>query len=153
MDSTAVINLVVTLAVLAWLLTRQLTERPLKEKSRIGLVLIVVGAIETVSFAGSHSLSAHDALLLVASLVVGIVLAALRAFTVRLRTDGGQITRRGTWLTAVLWIVGIGLHYLMDAGVSSGFGSVTVLLYFGVVLLAQRQILLARARGAGVLAR
>lgn len=152
MDNAAVANLAVTVLVLAWLLTRQLTERPLKEKSRLGLVLIVIGAVETLSFVRDHPLSGHDGLMLVLSLAIGLVLAAARAFTVRLRGTGGRLTRQGTWATAVLWIVSIGLHYLIDTTVDGGLGSVTILLYFGIVLLAQRQILLARARGTGALA-
>ncbi|MEW2549918.1 hypothetical protein AB0910_29830 [Streptomyces sp. NPDC047002] len=146
MGSASFANLAVTAAVLAWLLVRQLSERPLKEKSRVALVLVVVGAVETVAFAGHHPLSGHDAAILLASLLVGVGLATVRAFTVRLAVRGGQVVRRGTWLTGLLWIAGIAQHFLMDTTVAAGLGQVTILLYFGVVLLAQRQVLNARAR-------
>jgi hypothetical protein len=151
MDNASFANLAVTAVVLVWLLFRQLTERPLREKSRLGLVLVVVGAVETVSYVSGHRLSGHDAGMLVLSLVVGLALAAARAFTVRLRRHNGLITRQGTWLTGLLWIVAIGQHFLIDTTVAAGLGAVTILLYFGVVLLAQQQVLSARAR-AGALA-
>ncbi|WP_329455049.1 hypothetical protein [Streptomyces sp. NBC_01497] len=151
MDNASLANLAVSAVVLVWLLVRQLTERPLKEKSRIGLILVVVGAVETLSYLRHHPLSGHDAAMLLVSLLIGVGLAAVRAFTVRLSGRGGQVMRQGTWLTGLLWIVSIGQHFLIDATVSAGLGSVSVLLYFGVVLLAQQQVLTARTRG-GVLA-
>ncbi|MGQ4517293.1 hypothetical protein [Streptomyces sp. DW26H14] len=150
MDNASFTNLAVTAVVLVWLLFRQLTERPLRERSRVGLVLAAVGAVETVSYASHHSLSAHDVGMLLVSLVVGVALAAVRAFTVRLSSKGGRIVRQGTWLTGLLWLVGIGQHFLVDGTVAAGLGAESLLLYFGVVLLAQQQVLRARARGGAL---
>ncbi|QHC24963.1 DUF1453 family protein [Streptomyces sp. GS7] len=151
--NTTTANLAITAAVLVWLLSRQLTERPLREKSPIGLVLVVIGAVETAAYTTSSPLSGHDAWMLAASLAVGVLLATVRAFTVRLSLKGGTVMRQGNLATAALWIAGLGQHFLIDTTVAAGLGTVTVLLYFGVVLLAQQQVLIARARRDGALAR
>ncbi|MFJ9614240.1 hypothetical protein [Streptomyces noursei] len=145
MDNPTVNNLAITAVVLIWLLSRQLTERPLREKSPIGLVLVVIGAVETGVYVASHPLSWRDGALVVASLVVGVLLAAVRAFTVRLSVRGGRVVRQGTVLTAALWVLGLGQHFLIDTAVAAELGAVTVLFYFGVVLLAQQLVLVRRA--------
>lgn len=145
MNSSGSINLAVTALVLIWLLSRQLTARPLRDKSRIGIILAVIGFFGTVSFFSGKHLGAKDAGVLLLTLVLGGALAAVRAYTVRLWDEGGGTYRQGGVLTAVLWIVAIGLHLLVDSLVTPGLGSATVLLYLGVVLLVQRQVLMARA--------
>ncbi|MGV4925579.1 hypothetical protein K2224_19590 [Streptomyces sp. BHT-5-2] len=150
MDNPTTTNLTITAVVLLWLLSRQLVERPLREKSPVGLVLIVIGAVETGWYVTAHPLSWRDGALVVASLAVGVLLAALRAFTVRLSVRGGRVVRQGTVLTAALWVVGLGQHFLIDTAVTAELGAVTVLFYFGVVLLAQQLVLVRRAAVAGL---
>ncbi|MFK0293256.1 hypothetical protein ACIQU6_22635 [Streptomyces sp. NPDC090442] len=150
MNNPTTTNLAVTAVVLVWLLSRQLAERPLRERSPIGLVLLVIGAVETGAYVTSSPLSWRDGALVVASLAVGVVLAAVRAFTVRLSVRGGQVMRQGTVLTAALWIVGLGQHFLIDTAVTAQLGAVTVLFYFGVVVLAQQLVLVRRAAVAGL---
>lgn len=145
MNSSGSANLAITALVLIWLLSRQLTARPLRDKSRIGFILGAVGIVGTVSFFSGRQLGAKDAGVLVLTLLLGGALAAVRAYTVRLWNEDGQTYRQGGILTAVLWIAAIGLHLLVDSLVTPGLGSATVLLYFGVVLLVQRQVLIARA--------
>ena len=71
---------------------------------------------------------------------------AIRAPTVRVWVDGGQSWRQGTRLTAVLWVVSLGVHlgydYLVEGkGSQSGLGSASLLLYFGVTFTIQQLIL------------
>ena len=79
-------NLLIGLAVLAWLIHRQLQVRSLKDRSRgtILLVLGIYGASSTYQvIRGSHL--AWGALgVLLGSLVVGGALGAIRAATVKL---------------------------------------------------------------------
>ncbi|MGG2461238.1 hypothetical protein ACO0M4_15680 [Streptomyces sp. RGM 3693] len=150
MDNPTVTNLAITAVVLLWLLSRQLVERPLREKSPVGLVLITIGAVETGWYVTAHPLSWRDGVLVVVSLAVGVALAAVRAFTVRLSVRGDRVVRQGTPLTAALWVAGLGQHFLINAAVSAGLGAVSVLFYFGVVLLAQQRVLVGRAATAGL---
>lgn len=145
-------NLAVTGVVLAWLLVRQLSVRPLKERSHLALILVVGGLIGAAEFFGNHRPGPAEVVLPLLSLVVGIGLAAVRAYTMRLWRQDGEVLRQGTWVTAVLWLVSIGQHLLVDRLVLAGAGSATLLLYFGVVLGAQRQVLLLRAQKAALVA-
>jgi hypothetical protein len=65
--------------------------------------------------------------------------------------DTGQAWRRGNWLTAVLWIVSLGVHlgydYLVEGKNATGLGTASLLLYLGVTFTIQRLILQARAEG------
>ena len=54
--------------------------------------------------------------------------------TVHIWVYGGQAWRQGTWLTAVLWVISLGVHlgydYLVDGkGSQSGLGSASLLVY------------------------
>jgi hypothetical protein len=42
------------------------------------------------------------------------ITAAIRAVTVHVWIDAGQALRQGTWITAILWIVSLGLHLGCD---------------------------------------
>ncbi|TDP96675.1 hypothetical protein [Labedaea rhizosphaerae] len=152
MKDQALINIAVTVLVLAFLLSRQLAVRPLRERSMIGLVLLVVGLVEAGQFVSAHSLDAGDLALLVLSLAIGCALAVVRAlWTIRLWVQDGRTMRQGNALTALLWVVSLGQHLAVDKVVLAGAGSATILLYFGVVLVVQREVLVLRARRSGVL--
>ena len=116
------------------------------------LVLVVVGLVETVQFVKHHHTPPGDLALVVVSLVIGAGLAAVRAHTITLwRDPSGVVLRRGTAWTAVLWIASLGQHLLIDAFVHTGLGAVSLLLYFGVVLLVHQCLLLLRAGRAGLI--
>ena len=143
------VNLLIAAVVLLWILARQLRTRPVRERSRIGIVLLVVGVVQTYSFVSGHRLGVADLSWVSLSLVIGLGLAVLRAFTVRIWQEGGVVLRRGTWVTAVLWLVAIGQHLLIDQFVAPGFSDASLLLYFGVVLTVQQLVLVGRARANG----
>jgi hypothetical protein len=131
-------SLVIDLAIVALLLVRQVSTRPLRENYLLPAILLVIhnGGTIIAAVAGS--------------LVLAAVTGAVRTPTVKIWWQDGQFWRRGSWLTAVLWIASLALHFGYDALVThgkadSGVGSATVLLYFGVSLMVQRLILLARA--------
>jgi hypothetical protein len=143
-------NILIAVVVLAWVLSRQLSVRRLQERSRVGLILLLIGVIETAHFLSSHSLAARDVVLLIASAAVGCGLAVVRAFTVRIWADQGEVLRQGTVWTAALWLVSIGQHLLLDSLVSvDGLAQTSLLAYFGLVLLVQQTVLVDRARKYG----
>jgi hypothetical protein len=90
------------------------------------------------------------------SLVLAAAFGAARAPTVRVWRENGQLLRKGTWVTALLWVLAVGAHLGYDyliaghiAGKDGGdVGAATVLLYLVVSLTVQRFVLLRRvARG------
>ena len=154
MSGANVTDLVIGVAVLALVLYRQLTTQRLRENYRLPLILAVVGLVQFVTFLNGHP---HDDGAIVAavagSLVIAAVLGGVRALTVRVWRQDGQLLRKGTWLTAVLWVISFAAHLGYDdlvAGHVTGknggnVGDVTILLYLVVTLTVQRYLLMARA--------
>jgi hypothetical protein len=155
MSGANVVDLVIGIAVLAFVLTRQLTVRRLRENYRLPLILAVIGVVELARFLHGHP---HDdgsiAAALAGSAVLATVMGVIRALTVRVWREGGQLLRKGTWLTAVLWVVAVAAHLGLDyliAGQVSGttggnVGNATILLYLAVSFAAQQVVSLQRAQ-------
>jgi len=147
------VDLLIGVAVLALVLYRQLQKRPVRDNPRLPLILLVIGVIELAKFLqhGHHGTGVIIAL--GGSLVIAAVFGAIRAATVHVWVDGGRAWRQGNWLTAVLWIVSLGVHlgydYLVDGKNSAGLGTASLLLYLGVTFTIQRLILQARAQRIG----
>lgn len=148
--SSSAVNIVIGLLVLAWLISSQLRKKPLTQKTRLGLILAVVGLVSTWNFAQHTHLTGRDVALTGVSIVIGLGLAVARARTVRVWASQGNVWQQGTWVTALLWVAGLGQHLLLDTLVVSGLGSASLLLYFGVVIFAQRVVVLSRARAHGL---
>jgi hypothetical protein len=161
------VSIVIDLVALAWLLSRQVKTRLLKENYGTPVILGIIGLLEfgALEMGGGQQLASFlkgqrsfstipdGKVVIVAvtgSLVLAAVTGALRAPTVRLWRQNGQVWRRGTWLTVVLWIVSIGVHLGYDALITHGtgkaeIGGATLLLFFAVSLTVQRWMLNARA--------
>ncbi len=154
MSGATTANLVIGLAVLVLFVALQLTPRRLRENYRVVIILAIIGAVQFVTFLQGHP--HHDGAIVAAvagSLVLAAVLGAVRAPTVKIWRQDGQLMRRGTWLTAVLWVVAFAAHlgydYLVAGDVTgkngTNVGDATVVLYLVVSLAVQRFIMLSRA--------
>jgi hypothetical protein len=154
MSGANVTDLVIGIAVLALLLYRQLVTRRLSENYRLSVILAVIGIVEFVNFLSGHPHNDDGG---IAAAVIGsLVLAAgfgwVRALTVRVWRRDGQVWRKGTWLTAVLWVLSLAVHlgydYLVAGHVTGknggNVGDATILLYLVVTLTVQRYALLTR---------
>ncbi len=153
MSGANLANLVIGIAILALFLSRQLVTRRLSESYRLSIILGVIGIWEFAEFLNGHP---HDdggiAAAVVGSLVLAAAFGAVRALTVRVWREDGQLLRRGTWLTALLWILSLGAHlgydYLVAGHVTGknggNIGNATIVLYLVVTLTVQRFILLNR---------
>lgn len=155
MSSAAATNIAIGVLVLAFVLYRQLTTRRLQENYRLPLILAIIGIVTFAAFLKGHP---HDdggiAAAVAGSLVIAAVAGAVRALTVRVWRQDGVLLRRGTWVTAVLWVISFAAHlgydYLIAGNVVSGkngsnVGDATVLLYLVVTLTVQRYLLMLRA--------
>ena len=151
MNATTTVNLLIGLAVLALLVYRQLQVRPVRANFRLPLILAVIGVIELTQFLKTDHHTGTVAAALAGSLVLAAITGAIRAMTVRVWIQAGQALRQGTWITAVLWVVSLGVHlgydYLVDGkGPQSGLGTASLTLYFAVTYTIQRFILQAKAQ-------
>ena len=162
MSGANVTNLIIGILVLALVLSRQLMTRRLSESYRLSLILAVIGIVEFVEFLNGHpGDDGGIAAAVVGSLVLAAAFGAARAPTVRVWREDGQLLRKGTWLTAALWVLALAAHLGYDylvaghiTGENNGgnVGGATVLLYLVVSLTVQRFVLLnrvARQEAAG----
>ena len=147
-----VLDVVLGLAVLALLIYRQLSARPVNTAVlRLFVILVIIGVVQTYQFLSKN----HAHPLTIAAIVGSVVLAAifgwLRARTVRVWLgENGQAWSQGNWLTAVLWIASLAAHLGYDVLVAHGpgargLGTATIVLYLAVSLGFQRALVLQRA--------
>jgi hypothetical protein len=153
MSGANLTNLIIGVVVLVLFLSLQLATRRLSESYRLPIILAVIGIVQLASFLKGHpNNDGGIAEALVGSLVIAAVFGAIRALTVRVWRENGQLLRKGTWLTGVLWILSLAAHLGYDdlvAGHITGknggnVGDATVLLYLVVTLTIQRFVLLNR---------
>ena len=140
------LNIVIGIAVLSVIVSRQLQARPLRASLWLPLLLAVVGVAELSSYLKTqHSQSALIAAL-AGSLVLAAAFGVARAMTVRLSCRQGQWWVQGSLLTAVLWVLSLAAHVGYDALLGHGdqAGSATILLYVAVTYTAQRLVTQAR---------
>jgi len=140
--TTVTVDIVISVAVLLFILYRQVQVRRASPTMVLPLVLVVVGVLLLEQ--GANRPTASKIGILIALLAVDAVgLGALRAWTVKLwRDNQGVLLRQGTWVTVVLWLVGLGIHEGVDA--IAHIPDSSTLLYLGVTLLAQQLVLQAR---------
>jgi hypothetical protein len=128
---------------------------PVKSGKRLPLILAVVGLVEFLPYLQQKHGSGVIITELAGSLMLAVLLGALRAMTVRLFIRDGQLWRRGTWVTALLWLVSFGAHIGYESlfggngTAGKGAGDATIVLYLAVTYAVQRLVLQGRAqRGA-----
>jgi NAD/NADP transhydrogenase beta subunit len=152
--NSPIVSIVIAVLVVALVCFRQLRTSPIREERGLFLYVIVfaLGILQTVTFLQKHSVSATALALVLASLVIGLGLGALRGRLVHLWRSDGQLFRRGNGWTIGLWVIGLGIHLsieLLGAGLdksAEGFASSTILLYIALALGAQRFVMLSRAK-------
>jgi hypothetical protein len=146
-----VIDVILGLAVLALLIYRQLSARPVNASAlRLIAILVAVGVIQTYQFLSKNHSHPLTYAAIGGSLVLATVFGWLRANTVRIWLQDGQAWSKGDWLTAVLWIASLVAHLgydilvVHDPGVR-GLGTATIVLYLAVSLGFQRVLVMQRA--------
>jgi FtsH-binding integral membrane protein len=139
--------------ILLVILFRQVQKRSVREDSRplLLLVLLAVGVVQLGQFISGHPVNATGIAMLAASLVAAAVFGVLRAYTVRLWREGGTLYRQGNWLTVLLWLVAIGVHFGADvlidhSGSAKGLSSAAITLYIAVSFGVQRLAVGSRTR-------
>lgn len=118
---------------------------------RFPVILAVIGVVQLSQFLGQHG--HHPGAVfasLAGSLLLAVAFAAIRAATVHVWVDDGQAWRQGTIVTAVLWILSLGMHlgfdFVVDGSGEYGLGAATLLLYLAVTYTVQRMIIVTRAK-------
>lgn len=151
MSSQTALDLVLGVAVLALLIYRQLSTRPVSGNQRITLILLVVGVIFAAQYLQKTHAGSAAFVALAGSLVLAAAFGAVRAVTVKVWIQDGQAWMRGNYVTAALWVLALAAHLGYDYLIGqhkglSGLGNATILVYLAVSLAVQRVIVTIKAR-------
>jgi hypothetical protein len=158
------LGLVLDLVILTIFMYTQVKPGPLKGFT-LPIVLGVLGLLEIAAYlfgpdqlvaflkGQTHSLALqYDTgveIAIAGSLVLAAVTGLFRAPVYKIWLKDGQVWRKGTALTVILWIISLAVHLVYDAVVMQGqayadLGDAALLLYFGVSLSVQRAALFIR---------
>lgn len=152
------IQILIIVAVLVLVVGRRFAPRPIREdrrRWRLPVMLAVVGVANLVQLRHQTppvTVNGTDMAFLIAAGLISAVLGALRGFTVRIYGQGGELMQRYSVVTAALWIATIGVRAGMDLaapglGVAKAVASASLLLMFGISLLAESAAVTARTGG------
>ncbi|HAT54352.1 MAG TPA: hypothetical protein DCW31_03770 [Lactobacillus sp.] len=147
MQNIDLTNIVLAIFVLYLVLKRQLSPRRIQLNLNVYLFLILFGAA-SVGDAIMHNqlvVTSGIWLFVLGALISAVLFGYLRTLSYQLWVaDDGSVMRQGTWLTIVLWIVGLLIHGVADLAWHGS--NATILLYLGVTLLVQRGFVWLRAK-------
>jgi hypothetical protein len=108
-------------AILVLMVIRQIREHPLDLRSMAGPVLAVFAA--AVLFLHSVPMGGNDLVLELACIAAGAAMGAVSGLTTKLRlgADGRALGRAG-WISASLWIAGVGARMAFAIAATNGAG-------------------------------
>lgn len=141
--------------VAVYILSRQRRIRPVRRvlSLRLPVFLGIIGLIDLLSYTDNHAhhVTGGDWVWVLATLVVGgLVLGAIRAFTVKIWTSNEWVVRQGTWVTLGLWVLSLALHFVSDVGAAhngvGNFEAASFLLYLAVTYGVQNYVVHRRAQ-------
>lgn len=108
-------------AVLVLLVVRQIREHRMDLRGLVGPVLAVAAA--AVFFLRSVPAGGNDLVLELACVAAGAAMGCLSGLFTRLRRDrGGQVLGRAGWVSAGLWVSGVGARMAFVFAVTHGLG-------------------------------
>jgi hypothetical protein len=118
------------------------------------LLFIVIGVADLTSSTAPHLKTAAIAFL-VAGAVISILLGAARGTTIELYPKDGQLWQRYRRSTVMLWIALIAAKIVLTviahgAGGAAGAGTNSLLIAFGLSLLAEAAVVAPRALSTGL---
>lgn len=153
-EAMSILQILLIVAVAAWVIGRRLTGRPVDTRRSVVLpgVLAVYGWL---LLSKTGTLTHTDQVWLAVQGAVSIVIGLVRGSTVRLYERDGYVWSRYRPLTLVLWAGSIAARFALEAAaVASGAGrtamAASTMLMFGLSLAAESLIVLPRAHASGI---
>ncbi|MBE9908827.1 hypothetical protein [Enterococcus casseliflavus] len=138
-------NIILYVAILVFILYRQLRVREVTKQARVYLIIVLVGLYLFYQGISSNQLvldAKTIGILAIIFIVLAMGLGALRAYTCKIWQDQNTFYRKGTVVTLGLWAITIVAHLLLDTLIDGGqFSS---LLYLGISLFTQHIVILKR---------
>jgi hypothetical protein len=144
-----VVDGLIALAVLVWVVRRQMSERRVgaRRAFTIPVLMVIIGLVTDKSLA--DRLSSPTGLgLLAAGIVIGVGMGVARALSQRLYWRDGVAYVRGTGWTLALWLGTVALRIGMaalGAVLHAPEGTGEILIFLAVTLAVQNVVLMRRA--------
>jgi hypothetical protein len=156
--ASAVLQILIVVAVLALIMRKRLTPRPVKgdtRRWRMPLILMAIGVYGV--YGATHGTNAVkitglDLGYLAIGVVLSLALGAVRGITIKLTESAMGVMQQYTYKTVALWVLIIVVRLVMDvvgksAGVAGAVISSSILLMFGLSLLGESAAVAARVGG------
>ena len=133
--------LLLGLLIVIWVISRQLRKRLVTTGMTVYLILMALGFLNIVQYSKVHGATlVFVGNLLIYSLILPPLFGWLRVLTYKYwLNDQQQVMRQGNWLTALLWIVYMALHFSLDV-LTHAPGSIFLLFDIGFSLFVQRRL-------------
>jgi hypothetical protein len=152
----APLTILFVVAAFGYVLWTRTKGQPLSGRRLVVLpVLLSVLGITGLTGSSAPPLTPKDVVFLVVSVVVSAALGAARGATIELYPYHGELWQRYRRNTVALWILLIAFKIVLvvaagAAGASAGGGTNSLLLSFGISLLAEAAIVAPRALSTGL---
>ena len=155
-----IVQVLIVVAVLALVIFRRAAPRPIREdrrRWRLPIALAAIGVWNLVQLRHQSppvTVTGTDLAFLIAGGLISGALGAMRGFTVRIYSRGGELMQRYSVATAALWIATIGVRAGRDLaapslGVAKAVASASLLMMLGISLLGELLAVTARTGGLG----
>ncbi len=156
--ASALLQILLVLGVLALVIQKRLTPRPVKGDSRrwrLPLILLAIGVygvVGTTHGTGGIKLTGLDLGYLAVGGLVSLALGAVRGVTIKLTDSAMGLMQQYTYKTVALWVLLVLVRLGMDlagksAGVAGAVVGSSILLMFGLSLLGESAAVSARVGG------
>ncbi|MEE1498362.1 MAG: DUF1453 domain-containing protein, partial [Enterococcus hirae] len=102
-------NYLIVLVLILFILQRLLKERAIKDTMKSEIIIVLVGLYLIISNWQEIIKTNHTLILIVLSVLLGFIFGVLRAQTVKIyqRQSDQQWVKKGTWLTVLVFIMGV----------------------------------------------
>ncbi|WP_268913583.1 hypothetical protein [Lentilactobacillus sp. SPB1-3] len=138
LNNLSLANLFLAAVIIIRVIMLQLQPKIIKFSSTFYLLMIIFGVYEGIKIKDFH-LTTGFIWFVILALISTVLFAYFRVISYHLWVDDYQLVmRQGTWITLVLWIIGIGPHMLIDNLWAQS--NVVILVHLGLTLMIQRGI-------------
>ncbi|MBO0868380.1 MAG: DUF1453 family protein [Micromonosporaceae bacterium] len=154
MNVAQIPQILLTLAILVWVVSRRLTGQPVTAGRLLVLpaIVVVLGASQLLGSVHGH-LTVLDVGLLAGEVVLGAAFGLARGATIQLYPRDGHLWYRYRPLTIVLWVASIAARVgivVLAHQLGAGLASSTTFLLLGLSLLGEAAVVGLRARRTGI---
>ncbi|WP_447495284.1 hypothetical protein [Escherichia coli] len=139
-------NYLIVLVLILFFLQRLLKERAIKDTMKSEIIIVLVGLYLIISNWQEIIKTNHTLILIVLSVLLGFIFGGLRAQTVKIyrRQSDQQWVKKGTWLTVLVFIIGIIINRVSVLPFGESVPAVAETLHIGVSLLGAKVVYLKK---------